>query len=255
MEILLDSSYLLRLLLLVTLGLALGSFITLASHRLVTKEPIMWSRSKCTNCNNLLRIRSLIPLISWLWQKGKCIDCKAKISCRYPLIEFFCALGFVVTYYFLGQKINFKLALYLAIYVVLIIMIVVDLEHYFIPDILQFILAFLGMILILYHGGGTSIFKMLIPAFAFLAFSFAIWVFFYFSAGMDGIGIDDFKFFWVSGFILGINNLILFMFLTGILGSIFGGLWQKFKKDETFPFAPAICFALYACLLVGKPIL
>ena len=109
------------------------------------------------------------------------------------------------------------------------------------------------MLLTINNGGINSVYVGLKPALAFLAFGFAIWLFFYYSAGIDGIGIDDFKFFLIAGFMLGLNNLILFMLLSGLLGFIFGVVWQKIKNDETFPFAPAICLSAYLCLLIGKP--
>ena len=237
------------------IGLIMGSFISLVSHRLVSKEPIFLGRSKCVHCNSKLKIRSLIPLFSWLMQRGKCLNCSAKISLRYPLIESFCALGFILTFLAMKSVVDIKFMLYLAIFVTMFIMVVVDLEHYYIPDILQFILVFLVMILTIHNGGLNSVYDGLKPSLAFLGFGFAIWLFFYYSAGIDGIGIDDFKFFLIAGFMLGLNNLILFMFLSGAIGAIFGGIWQKLKKDETFPFAPAICLSAYACLLIGKPVI
>jgi prepilin signal peptidase PulO-like enzyme (type II secretory pathway) len=236
-------------------GLIIGSFISLVSYRLVSKESIFLARSKCTKCNNKLKIRSLFPLFSWILQRGKCLNCSAKISIRYPLIELFCALGFILTYIKFDYKIDIKFMLYLAIFVTMFIMVVVDLEHYFIPDILQFTLVLFVTILTIHNGGLNSVYDGLKPALAFLAFGFAIWIFFYYSAGIDGIGIDDFKFFLIAGFMLSLNNFILFMFLSGAIGAIFGAVWQKLKKDETFPFAPAICLSAYACLLIGKPVI
>lgn len=119
---------------LLIIGLIVGSFISLVSHRLITKEAIILGRSKCPSCHNKLLIRSLFPLISWLIQRGKCIFCQAKISYRYPLIELFSALGFVVTFIFLDKKIDVKLLIYLAIYTTMFLMVIVDLEHYFIPE-------------------------------------------------------------------------------------------------------------------------
>ena len=236
-------------------GLIVGSFISLFSHRIVSKEPIFFARSKCLNCNKQLAIKSLIPLFSWIIQKGKCIFCHAKISCRYPLIEFFCAIGFVATFLIMGNKFDAKYFIYIAIYSVMLTMIIVDLEHYFIPNILQYILAFLVTLLIFNAGGVISFYNVLKSALAYVGFGLAIWIFFYYSAGIDGIGIDDFKFFLIAGFMLGIDNLILFMLLSGVLGAVFGSLWQKIKKDETFPFAPAICISAYLCLIIGKPII
>ncbi len=255
MEIFITLSMFIQVFFIILFGLIMGSFISLVSHRLVSKESMFMARSKCVQCNSKLKIRSLVPIFSWIMQRGKCLNCSKKISIRYPLIEFFCALGFLLTFIALDYKVDIKFMFYLAIFVTMFIMVVVDLEHYFIPDILQFILVFLVTLLTIHNGGLNSIYDGLRPALAFVAFGFAIWIFFYYSAGIDGIGIDDFKFFMIAGFMLSLNNFILFMFLSGMIGALFGAVWQKLKKDETFPFAPAICLSAYLCLLIGKPVI
>jgi prepilin signal peptidase PulO-like enzyme (type II secretory pathway) len=111
------------------------------------------------------------------------------------------------------------------------------------------------MTLVIYNGGLSAIYKGILPSILYVGFGLAVWMFFYFSAGIDGIGIDDFKFFLIAGFMLGVNNFLLFMFLSGIIGAIFGAIWQRIKNDETFPFAPAICLSAYICLLVGRPVI
>ena len=73
-------------------------------------------------------------------------------------------------------------------------MIIVYLEHYFIPDIFHYILAFLVALLIFNAGGIVSFLNIIKSALAYVGFGLAIWIFFYYSAGIDGIGIDDFKF-------------------------------------------------------------
>jgi len=255
MEFLNQMNQELQFIFLVLLGLVCGSFISLLSYRLVFKSPIFIARSKCPECKTILKIKNLIPLFSWIFQRGKCSNCQKRISWRYPLIEFFTSCGFVVTFIFMGGKFDIKLLIYLAILMVLITMIIIDLEHYFIPDILQIILGFLAMTLVIYNGGLSAIYKGILPSILYVGFGLAVWMFFYFSAGIDGIGIDDFKFFLIAGFMLGVNNFLLFMFLSGIIGAIFGAIWQRIKNDETFPFAPAICLSAYICLLVGRPVI
>jgi prepilin signal peptidase PulO-like enzyme (type II secretory pathway) len=255
MEFFTQFSQELQFIFIIFFGLVAGSFISLVSYRLVSKEPILIARSKCVHCNTKLKIKNLIPLFSWIFQQGKCSHCHKKISIRYPLIEFFTALGFGITFILLGGNLDKKFIIYLAILMVLITMIIIDLEHYFIPDILQLILAFLATILVVHNGGITAIYKGILPSILFVGFGLVVWMFFYFSAGIDGIGIDDFKFFLIAGFMLGIDNFLLFMFLSGMIGAIFGVFWQKIKNDETFPFAPAICISAYICMLIGRPLI
>ena len=68
-------------------ALLFGSFASLLTHRLATDQAVVFARSECPKCKTPLKIRNLIPLFSWLFQRGKCSHCQSKISARYPLIE------------------------------------------------------------------------------------------------------------------------------------------------------------------------
>ncbi len=232
-------------------GLAMGSFTSLFTYRLATKQPLIFTRSKCTNCQVSLKAINLIPLISWFIQFGKCTKCHAKISIRYPLIEISFLAMFLLVYFILNKEINNKMLLYLAISSMLFAMIIVDLEHYFIPDIMQYILTIFVGLLVVFNNDNFSLINSLANGFVYVIFGIGLWLFFYYAGGIEAIGIDDLKFFFIAGILLGLNNFIAFMMITGIIGAIFGLAWQKIKKDETFPFAPAMCMSTLICLFFG----
>ncbi len=243
-----------QIFLIAILALILGSFFSLITHRLFNNQPIVFTRSKCTNCGCILKIINLIPLFSWLFQRGKCGECKCKISWRYPLIELAFLISFLVIYFVLGRELNIKMLLHFAIASTLIVMCIVDLEHYFIPNVSQYLLAIFVALLLISQGGSNAVLTNLKAAFIFTLFSVALWAFFYFIAKIDALGIDDIKFFFIAGLMLGMKDFLTFMILSGFFGMIFGALWQKLKKDENFPFAPAICLASFVCLLLDKKI-
>lgn len=232
-------------------GLAMGSFTSLFTYRLATKQPLIFTRSKCTNCQVSLKAINLIPLISWFIQFGKCTKCHAKISIRYPLIEISFLAMFLLVYFILNKEINNKMLLYLAISSMLFAMIIVDLEHYFIPDVMQYILTIFVGLLVVFNNDNFSLINALANGFVYVIFGIGLWLFFYYAGGIEAIGIDDLKFFFIAGILLGLNNFIAFMMITGIIGAIFGLAWQKIKKDETFPFAPAMCMSTLICLFFG----
>ncbi len=244
----------LQLILVVIFSLIFGSFITLLSYRIIDGLPIVFTRSKCFGCNTILTPRNLVPLFSWLLQKGKCTNCNVKISIRYPLIELSFLLSFLAIYFILDQKIDSKMMLYFAITSTLILMCITDLERYFIPNFLQYLLTILAALLLLLQGGNSAVFIHLKAAFIYLGFGLALWLFFYVTTSLDAIGVDDLKFFFVAGFMLGMDSFLSFMMMSGFFGVIFGSLWQKIMKDDTFPFAPAICMASFFGLLFGKKI-
>lgn len=235
-------------------ALIMGSFASLLSYRLAHKLPIVFTRSKCTKCRAPLKFYNLIPLFSWLFQGGKCSKCKVRISLRYPLIELTFVAAFLTVFFVLERQLDAKMILYFLIATTLIIMCVIDLEEYFIPDSTQYFLTILACFVVLQQGGNAAIFAHVKAAFVYLGFGLALYAFFKFTTTLEAIGIDDLKFFFISGFLLGLNDFLGFMFLSGVLGVIFGSLWQKIMKDETFPFAPSICVATFICLLFDKKI-
>jgi len=243
-----------QIFLLVIFALIFGSFASLISYRLAKKQPIVFTRSKCVNCGISLKVLNLIPLFSWLFQRGKCSNCKAKISLRYPAIELTFVIIFLAVFFVLHRQINIKFLLYLFIAGTLMVMVITDLEEYFIPNSTQIFLAILAVALVVSNSGAAGIFINLKGAFLYAGFGLALWALFYFTAGLEAIGVDDIKFFFVIGFLLGTKNFLAFMMLSGIFGLLFGPIWQKVKKDETFPFAPALCLSAFLCLLFDQKI-
>ena len=78
------------------IGVVLGSFFTLATYRIPLKQDILYSRSFCANCNNKLISCDLIPILSYIFLKGKCRYCHEKISPRYIIIEMFSGLFYLL---------------------------------------------------------------------------------------------------------------------------------------------------------------
>jgi len=108
-------SFEMQIFLVAIFALAMGSFVSLLSYRLANKQPIIFTRSKCINCGCVLKAINLIPLFSWLCQKGKCSQCHCKISARYPAIELSFLITFLAIFFVLGSEINFKILLYFLI--------------------------------------------------------------------------------------------------------------------------------------------
>src|SRR4051812_27101985 len=131
------------LLIVIAMGLSLGSFITLASYRLPRDQEIVKGSSRCTSCEATLTARDLVPVFSWLANKGRCRHCSAKVHWRYPLIELATATVFVLLYDRYGiTREGVVLALFS---VALLVMLVVDLEHFIIPDEVHYALVPLGI--------------------------------------------------------------------------------------------------------------
>jgi prepilin signal peptidase PulO-like enzyme (type II secretory pathway) len=235
--------------LVIVFGLILGSFCSLLSHRINKKQPIVFTRSKCVNCGTALKAINLIPLLSWIFQGGKCSACKAPISIRYPLIELSSVISFVVIYFALGRELDLRMMIYFLIASTFIVMSVVDLEQYMIPNILQYLLTTLVTFLLISERGVHGPAANIGAAFLYLSFGLLLYLLFYFTTKIEAIGVDDIKFFFVAGFMLGTSNFLAFILFTGIFGVVFGTAWKAFTRDEIFPFAPAMCLSAMLCLL------
>ena len=85
-----------------TFGVVLGSFYNVVGYRLPNGKSIIKPRSECPKCHKTLRWYELIPIISFLIQKGKCNNCKSKISLFYPIIELTTGLLFALDFYLFG---------------------------------------------------------------------------------------------------------------------------------------------------------
>lgn len=219
-------------------GSVFGSFITAVSYRLPRNES-MWTRSHCPVCNKKLKAISLIPIFSWLLQGGKCLNCGTKISLRYPLTEIITAILFLSSYLKFGY--NFNTILVDVFIVICMIMIITDLETYTIPDSTQLALLFTSLIFIFYNN-----FDPLYSVFSAIIYFLLIFI-----CGLiveywkkkDAIGGGDIKLITICGLLLGIDVLPLFFLFSGLFGLIFGLIWQKIKKNEYFPFGPALIVA------------
>ena len=91
-------------------GITIGSFLNVCIYRIPKKENIATTRSHCMECNTQLKWYDLVPLFSWLFLRGKCRYCKAKISVQYPLVELANGIGYVWIFFVNG--INFISILY-----------------------------------------------------------------------------------------------------------------------------------------------
>lgn len=112
----------------VIFGLLIGSFLNVCIYRIPREESIAFPPSHCTNCNSEIKRYDLIPVISYIFLKGRCRNCKAKISIRYPLIELITSLLFLAVYIKFG--LSFELIKYLFFIPLMIVICMIDLDTF-----------------------------------------------------------------------------------------------------------------------------
>ena len=237
-------------------GTLIGSFLNVVVYRLPREESLSFPPSHCPTCNNRLKFYDLFPIISYLGLRGKCRSCGSRISIRYPIVEGITGFLFFMSVYTFGMSL--VTIQYIIIIGLLIPIFLIDYDHYIIPDGLNlsiFIVA-VAVVLIqiitgekqwnefLYHilgmliGGGFFLFIAIVT-----------------NGAMGG---GDIKIMAALGFLFGVKNTLLLMFLSFILGGILSVilLLLKIKKrKDPIPFGPFICLAALITIFWGNQII
>ncbi len=228
------------------LGLILGSFIAALTWRMPRNISIAKGRSFCPTCRKKIEWHDNIPVISFFLLTGRCRQCKAKISPRYALIELGTALLLGILLYKFGLTLEFVYYAFLSLFLVSIF--VIDLEHMLIPDELVF--SGLGVVI-----SYVSIFNFSLLPLHLLAGGIAA-VFFllvtYITKGA-GMGLGDAKLALLLGSIVG-PYMALYMFTLGfVLGAIIGIfliILGKAKLKKPIPFGPFMILGFFVSLLL-----
>jgi len=234
------------------LGTIIGSFLNVVIFRFNTGKAITKGRSICMTCSRTLRWYELIPVLSYLFQLGKCRRCAEKISHQYPIVEFVTGLIFVlIAYHFIPALFFapflylFLVTFYVFIFSILIVISVYDIRHKVIPDklvVIFIITSFLS--LFINHFGIGPLF--ILPSIPFviagpvLALPFAfLWLV---SKG-KWMGLGDAKLMlgigWMLGLSIGLASIILAFWIGAIVSlSIMFFTLKKISMKTEIPFAP-----------------
>lgn len=125
------------------IGTILGSFVTMLSYRLPRRQSIIHPRSSCPHCGHVLGWRDLVPILSWIFARGRCRHCRVSISPRYPMTEILA--GILVMFAFTTHGLGPELLFTLALITLGLTVIIVDLENHPAPRGLVFILFVLTL--------------------------------------------------------------------------------------------------------------
>jgi prepilin signal peptidase PulO-like enzyme (type II secretory pathway) len=233
-------------------GIATGSFVTCVSYRLPRGEGFVSGSSYCPSCHHSLNLRDLIPLFTWILQRGKCRYCKAKISVRYPLIELSLGVVFVGIVYLYGPTL--QSLIYLALATELWIMIVTDLEEFIIPDSIQIAMFITGIAYCIWKQAEPV--NVIISVAAGLSIGLLLHYGYLYLRKKDALGWGDVKFMAVIGTWIPLHDFVTFFLFAGIFGTVMGYLWTRGSKGAIFPFGPALAISLLINVLfpdlIGK---
>lgn len=222
-------------------GLVVGSFLNVVAWRVPNGASVINPPSACPSCGHRVRARDNIPVLSWLLLRGRCRDCAAPISVRYPLIEALTSVLFVLVLWRFGLGIEFIAYAYLA--ALAVVLTSIDLSVHRLPDVLVLPAYPILVVLFAIECAITGEWWPLATAAIGGAILFAV----YFGAALvypGGMGFGDVKLAGVLGIALGWlgwGPLIVGSFSAFLLGGIVGALLIAMKRGNRkagIPFGP-----------------
>jgi leader peptidase (prepilin peptidase)/N-methyltransferase len=262
-------------------GLIVGSFLNVVIHRLPivlqrqwqqeyaelagttaegapTSETynLVWPGSRCTHCGHHIRAFENIPVVSFLWLKGKCAACAAPISWRYPLVEILTAMLTAVVAWHFGVTLAAVAVIFLTWG--LIALTFIDIDQQLLPDVITLPFLWLGLMLnsfdlLPYNGLASAVIG---AAVGYLT----LWLVFHvfkLLTGKDGMGYGDFKLLALFGAWFGWQALPLVILLSSLVGAIVGLSFILIAGRDRrlpIPFGPFLCAAGWIAALWGNDI-
>ncbi|RON11172.1 prepilin peptidase [Pseudomonas brassicacearum] len=259
------------------LGLVIGSFLNVVVWRLPKMLEYDWRQqaldvldlppeapgpaynlmlphSQCPHCAHRIRAWENIPLLSYLILRGRCSNCKAPISTRYPLTELACGVlsAFVAWHFGFGWQAAWVLVLSWG----LLAMCLIDADHQLLPDVLVLPLLWLGLIVNSFELF-VSLQAAMWGAVAGYLLLWSVYWLFKLMTGKEGIGHGDFKLLALLGAWGGWQILPLTVLLSSLVGAVGGVILLRLKEAKTstpIPFGPYLAIAGWIALLWGGQI-
>ena len=235
------------------LGLIIGSFLALLSVRLPQGAPIVCDRSRCPNCARVLSAYELIPVLSYFALQRRCRSCGQPIPGRYVLIELAAAaIGLVAASVYQGPQAAAAAALGWTV----LILSILDLEHFWLPDSITFPLILAGLAFT-WLIEPLDLFDHAFGAVAgFTAFSLVRLVYRHFRR-REGMGGGDSKLFAASGAWLGWDYLPFVLLLSTLLALaivLFTLRIKSYSRTSALPFGPFLGTSTW-CLYLAQSFL
>jgi len=230
-------------------GLIVGSFLNVVIYRVPRKISILKPSSFCPHCNEKISFYDNIPLLSYIILKGRCRQCKSKISPIYPLVEILTAFLFVVNFFLFGLSVETLNGIILCS--LLTVVSFIDVYFRIIPNVIVLPFTVVGLIINIF----SNLPRWWLPlAFSAGAFLFILIIHLIYPRGM---GMGDVKFSLMIGAYL-VKSVTVALFLGFLVGSIYGLfliLIKRKKLKQTIPFGPFISIGSVIALFWGDYIL
>lgn len=228
-------------------GITLGSFYNVVGYRLPRNESLIYPSSHCPKCNHKLGASELVPIFSFLFQKGKCKNCKTKISWFYPIFEFTTGILFTISYLVFGMSIEFLIAI--TFISTLLIIIISDYQTMTIPDELLIFSSILLIIELFIQRGFIDTLYAILDGVIMFMIMFAIKKFGDFLFKKESMGGGDIKLMFLFGLILGWPTSCISICLAAFIGLPVSLILINKLENHEIPFGPFLAISAIILLL------
>jgi leader peptidase (prepilin peptidase)/N-methyltransferase len=258
------------------LGLLVGSFINVIVYRLPIMLERAWQssearnelpteafnlavpRSHCPSCAQQLSAVENVPVVSFLFLRGRCRHCKSRISARYPLVEIAASVASILVAMSFGFTASTLAFLVFAWF--LLALSLIDLDHHLLPDDLTLPLLWFGLLVSAFDLGlpGVSLFDAVIGTAAGYMTLWSLFWAFLLVTGKEGLGYGDFKLLAALGAWLGWQAILPVLLLSSLAGAATGLILIVFggrERSEPLPFGPFLAAAGFVMLIWGPQVL
>ena len=235
-------------------GCALGSFLNVLADRLSHEQSIN-GRSYCEKCQHTLSATDLIPILSFFILGKRCRYCKQPLSWYYPLSEIITGVAYVLTWIYAPVSTDIGRIIYVSIVSCLLVIFLADVKYQIIPDEMQIALFICTLLLFLLPGFTWALLAWKILAAVMIMLP--ILILFLVTKGR-GMGFGDVKLALTIGFLHGIKNGLLVLYLAFVSGAVIGLallLLQKRKLRSKIAFGPFLVFGIVIMLFFPSQIL
>jgi len=235
----------------VIIGVCIGSFLNVCIYRLPASQSIVHPRSKCPKCDNLIAFYDNIPVLSFVWLKGRCRHCGVKIGLRYPAVELLS--GMLALAAFLKFGLSIETLIYFTFTACLLVVTFIDLDHRIIPDVITLpgipicfaasfalpTITYKAALLGVFVGGGSL----------FLV----AWIYSLLTK-KEGMGGGDIKLLAMMGALVGWQGVIFIIFVSSLVGTI-AGLAVMLQSNKgmklAVPFGPFLAIGSITYIFFG----
>lgn len=233
-------------LLVILFGLVIGSFLNVVIHRLPRDQSIVKPASHCTACKKPVRWYYNIPLLSYLFLRGKCAECGVKIHWRYPLVEFLTAFLFFFSYRNGLDVAQFRIWFFITIGIAIAF---IDLDHRIIPDELSLGGWAVGL-LTAYWDFRNGFGHLVLASFVGFGFFFFFALLYEKITGRVGLGGGDIKFMGTIGVFLGFGGIWSSLMISSIVGALVGVIVGRIQKNNeilktAIPYGPFLVIGAF----------